>query len=359
MARAAQLGRIDGASVDVAIVGAGINGAVTAAALAAAGVSTALLDRGDFGGFTSQESSNLVWGGFKYLQSYEFRLVRALCQSRNRLIDAYPTQVRPVEFLATFDDESPYPAWLAGLGATAYWAIGNFATARPRLLRRAAIEALEPVIRTDRVRAGLIYSDAYLPDNDARFAFGFVRRAMDRGVLAANYTELSQATFDGSRWTLTLTDSIDHTTRTLQARVIVNATGPWIDQLNSTLGVSTEHRIAHSKGIHLVVPRIGSGDRIFAFFDEQERLYYVIPMGERSVIGTTDTRVDEPVTRLTDEDRDFVLRQVNSRLALAKPCRARHHRRAMRRASPCRRLGWRRDDDRLAATLAQARDRVR
>ena len=89
--------------------------------------------------------------------------------------------------------------------------------------------------------------------------------------------------------------------------------------MNEQLGVTTEHRIAHSKGIHLIVPRIGSGERVFAFFDEDERLYYVIPMGDRSVIGTTDSRVDEPTTEVTDEDREFLLRQINGRLDLDVP----------------------------------------
>ena len=313
------LDSLDNATVDVAIIGGGINGAVTAAALSAAGVCTALVDRGDFSSFTSQESSNLVWGGFKYMQSYEFKLVRTLCQSRNRLTEAYPSQVEPIEFLATFDEDSPYPVWLAGLGAMAYWAIGNFATARPRLLRRSTIESIEPVINTSRAKGGLIYSDAYLPDNDARFTFGFVKGALDRGALTANYTELAQAEYDNRYWTLQLRDMIDGTKRTMRARTIVNATGPWIDVLNEQLGVTTEHRIAHSKGIHLIVPRIGSGERVFAFFDEDERLYYVIPMGDRSVIGTTDSRVDEPTTEVTDEDREFLLRQINGRLDLDVP----------------------------------------
>ena len=313
------LDALDNATVDVAIIGGGINGAVTAAALSAAGVSTALVDRGDFSSFTSQESSNLVWGGFKYMQSYEFRLVRKLCQSRNRLTEAYPSQVEPIEFLATFDEDSPYPVWLAGMGAMAYWAIGNFATARPRVLKPSTVESIEPVIDTSRAKGGLIYSDAYLPDNDARFTFGFVKSALDRGSLTANYTELAQAEFHDDHWTLHLRDVLDGSTRTVRARTIVNATGPWIDQLNVQLGVTTEHRIAHSKGIHLIVPRIGSGERVFAFFDEDERLYYVIPMGDRSVIGTTDTRVDEPTTTVTVEDRDFVLRQINGRLDLDTP----------------------------------------
>ncbi len=313
------LDAIDGTTVDVAIIGGGINGAVSAAALTSAGLRTALVDRGDFSSVTSQASSNLVWGGFKYMQSFEFGLVRKLCQSRNRLIKAYPNQVEPIEFLATFDESSPYPVWLAGMGAAAYWAIGNFSTQRPKVLRAESVEALEPVINTTHARGGLIYADAYLPDNDARFSFGFVRDALDRGLLGATYTELTSASFDGQRWKLELTDTLDGTQRVLYAERVINATGPWADELNEMLEVATEHRIAHSKGIHLVVPRIGSGDRVFAFFDEDDRLYYVIPMGDRSVIGTTDTRVDDPSTVVTDEDRDFVLRQINARLDLDSP----------------------------------------
>ena len=317
--RADLLERLDGSEVDVAIIGGGINGAVTAAALSAAGVSVALVDRGDFSSFTSQESSNLVWGGFKYLQTYEFGLVRKLCKSRNRLIDAYPSQVEPIEFLATFDDASPYPVWLAGMGAAAYWAIGGFATTPPKMLRASRVEALEPVIDTAHAKGGLIYADAYLPDNDARFTFGFVMTALDRGALVANYTDASDMVFDDHGWTISLTDRLDGSHRSLRARVIVNATGPFIDDVNIKLGVVTHHRIAHSKGIHLIVPRIGSGERVFAFFDEDDRLYYVIPMGDRSVIGTTDTRVDDPETEVTDDDREFVLRQINARLDLDSP----------------------------------------
>ena len=239
--RSQLLDQIDNATVDVAIVGAGINGAVSAAALSAAGITTALVDRGDFSSFTSQESSNLVWGGFKYLQSYEFGLVRKLCLSRNRLVEAYPNQVEPIEFLATFDAKSPYPVWLAGLGAVAYWGIGNFATKPPRVLSAEKVESVEPVINTERARGGLLYSDAYLPDNDARFTFGFIKCAIDRGSLAANYTELINVEFEDQMWTLHVRDTLDGSLRSFRARTIVNATGPWIDKLNQQLEVTTQH----------------------------------------------------------------------------------------------------------------------
>ena len=85
--------------------------------------------------FTSMQSSNLVWGGFKYLENYEIPLVRHLCMSRNRLIKAYPANLKEIRFLAALDEHSPYKPWFAGLGSTAYWAIGNCFT-KPRRCTR-------------------------------------------------------------------------------------------------------------------------------------------------------------------------------------------------------------------------------
>ncbi len=122
--RTANIGRMRNGLFDVLVVGGGINGAVSAASLAGRGASVALIDRGDFGSFTSQESSNLVWGGFKYLENYELPLVFGLCRSRNRLMKAYPDNIKEIGFLATLDHSSPYQPWFAALGATAYWMVG-------------------------------------------------------------------------------------------------------------------------------------------------------------------------------------------------------------------------------------------
>lgn len=321
--RATSLAKLDGGSFDVLIVGGGINGAVSAAVLAGRGASVALIDRGDFGAFTSQESSNLVWGGFKYLESYEILLVRKLCVSRNRLIKAYPDNIKPIPFLAALDETSPFPPWLAITGATAYWTIGNFKTHRPRLLSAEDIEREEPVVDTTGVRGGIEYYDAYLKDNDSRFVFSFVRSALDVGATAANYVELVAAERAGIGWRATLRDTdAGGPEFTCNARMIVNAAGPFIDGLNAQLGLTTEHRIVYSKGIHLIVPRLTESERVLAFFDDTQRLFYVIPMGRRSVIGTTDTRVDSPYTEVDTEDREFLLGQINARLDLDRPLTA-------------------------------------
>lgn len=319
--RDTNLDRLRDGAFDVLVVGGGINGAVAAASLAGRGAQVALVDRADFGSFTSQESSNLVWGGFKYLENYELLLVRKLCTSRNRLMRAYPDNIKELSFLAALDESSPYAPWFSALGATAYWAIGSFRTRYPRLLSTEQIRAEEPVVRTTSVRGGIEYRDCYLPDNDARFVFSFVRSAVEAGAAVANYVDVVGAERTDGSWRVHLRDLESGGDLHCTARIVVNAAGPFVDGLNAGWGVRTQHRIVYSKGIHLVVPRLTTTEheRVLAFFDDTGRLFYVIPMGIRSVIGTTDTRVDEPVSHVTDEDREFLLEQINKRLDLAQP----------------------------------------
>ncbi len=320
--REANLDKLDNGDFDVLIVGGGINGAVSAAALSSRGATVALIDRGDFAGFTSQQSSNLVWGGIKYLENYEIPLVRKLCLSRNRLMRAYPANVKEIGFLGVLGETSPFPPWLVGVGAFAYWGIGNFKTNAPRPMSAETIERVEPVVNTIGTLGGIEYADAYLKDNDARFVFSFIRSAMDVGAIAANYVELTSAERVKGKWFANLRDVESGSEFSLQAKVIVNAAGPFLDGLNQSWNLHTRHQIVYSKGVHLVVDQLTPNERVLAFFDDSQRLFYVIPMGNRSVIGTTDTRVTDPHTVVTDEDRDFLLGQINDRLDLSTPLNA-------------------------------------
>ena len=319
--RDANIDRLRNGLFDVLVIGAGINGAVSSAALAGRGASVAMIDRGDFGSFTSQESSNLVWGGFKYLEHYELPLVFGLCRSRNRLMKAYPDNIKEIGFLAALDRTAPYPPWFAGLGALAYWMIGLFGTKPPKVFDAERVKLEEPAIDTAGLRGGIQYQDAYLIDNDSRFVFSFVRSAIEAGASVANYVELVSAERVDGRWVAHLRDVDSGDQFVTSARVIVNAGGPFVDQVNDQWGLESEHRIVYSKGIHLVVPRLTTNrhDRVLAFFDDTQRLFYVIPMGRRSVIGTTDTRIDTPFTAVDNDDRQFLLQQINARLALETP----------------------------------------
>ncbi|WP_428262673.1 glycerol-3-phosphate dehydrogenase/oxidase [Haliangium sp.] len=317
--RATNLERMAERDFDVLIVGGGINGAVCAAALAAQGASVALVDRGDFAGETSQASSNLVWGGIKYLETFEFGLVRKLCMSRNRLIDSYPSTIKEIRFFASLARGFRRSRFTIFLGTLLYWLMGNFFTRRPRLLSRADITRDEPVVNTDELSGGVEYSDAYLHDNDARFVFQFVRSALDYGAVVANYVEAKGSRRDGEVWVTALRDRVGGREFDLRSRVFINACGPWADEYSERSHVTTRFRHLFSKGVHLIIDRISTSGRVLAFFADDGRLFFAIPMGNKTCIGTTDTRVAELPTRVTDEDRRFILDNINKRLELDRP----------------------------------------
>ena len=128
------INRLSGKTFDVLIIGGGINGAVSATALSAQGARVALVDKSDFAGFTSQNSSNLVWGGIKYMETYEFSLVRQLCKSRNLLLLSYPSAIKEIRFFTNLEKGFRYSSHMLYGGVLIYWAIGNFFTRFPRLL---------------------------------------------------------------------------------------------------------------------------------------------------------------------------------------------------------------------------------
>ncbi len=317
--RQSRLDALERDTFDVLVVGAGINGAVTAACLSSRGAKVALIDRGDFAGFTSQQSSNLAWGGIKYMESFELSLVRKLCKSRNHLIESYPSTVREIRFLATHERGFRHGLWKLVIGTWLYWLIGGFFTRRPRRLSVRELRAEEPLVDETICDGGFEYSDAYLHDNDARFVWGFVKRALDAGCAAVNYVESTGGRREADLWVVPVRDVRSGRELVVRAKVLVNAAGPYVDAHNALTGQTTSTRHAFSKGIHLLVDRLTPHDRVLAFFADDGRPFFVIPMGPRSCLGTTDTAVTDPSTRVTDEDRRFVLDNVNKRLKLARP----------------------------------------
>lgn len=305
---------------DVLIIGGGINGAVSAAALASRGAKVALIDSRDFAGFTSQQSSNLIWGGIKYMESYEFGLVNDLCKSRNELMKCFPSTVTEIRFLSTLSKKSRIPPWLMFLGTWIYWFFGRGKTRTPHLFTTDEIKNTEPLVNVDDSRGGVEYSDAYLQDNDARFVFHFIRNGMDRGCIAANYVNLQNSIQgSGNLWNCTVRDEVTGEPFEIRSKILINAAGAYVDQLNGVAGVETEYQHIFSKGIHLIVPKLSRKNRVMAFFADDGRLFFAIPMANRTCIGTTDTPVKDPETAVSAEDIRFVLSNINARLDLEKP----------------------------------------
>jgi glycerol-3-phosphate dehydrogenase len=208
---------------------------------------------------------------------------------------------------------------MAVLGANAYWLLGRCFTGRPRWRSRSWVREAEPVVDAASARGAIEYSDYVLVDNDARFVTQLLLDAEQRGAVISNYTELVGAERAGGTWAMQVRDHASGAQLGLKATVVVNAAGPYLDDVGELVRTTTTKRLVLSKGIHLVVPRITGSGRVLAFHDDTDRLFYVIPMGHRSAIGTTDTRTEDPDEPVTDDDRQYLLAQINRRLRLAEP----------------------------------------
>ncbi len=307
---------------DVLVVGGGINGAISALALGSCGLRVALIESSDYGSGVSQESSNLIWGGFKYLQTREIGLVAGLCASRNRLARAFPSQVHETRFVGVLGSTSPYSSVFATLGAHVYWALGRFATQRPGLMTTRSLAVCEPAVELSGVRGAVQYSDYRLMDNDSRFVLQLVLDAVRSGVTAVSRVQLEAAERAGAEWRTEVLDRLTGNRHCVSARVLVNAAGTNAAKIAKLCDIALTHSLRFSKGAHIVVPQVTESGRVLAFFDDDQRLFYVIPMGHRSLIGTTDTRTDHAEVAVTDEDRNFLLDQANQHLRLARPLEA-------------------------------------
>ncbi|HEY6131876.1 MAG TPA: FAD-dependent oxidoreductase, partial [Halioglobus sp.] len=181
------------------------------------------------------------------------------------------------------------------------------------------IEDAEPVINTSQAAGGVEYSDCYLYDNDARFVFNFIRKSLDFGCIAANYVAATGTRREAGQWITNAQDVISGARFEIRSTAVINACGPWVDAQNRSAGQQTRHHHLFSKGVHLIVDKITDNKRVLAFFASDGRLFFLIPMGPKTCIGTTDTQVGAPDVEVTAADRDFVLQNANALLDLEVP----------------------------------------
>ena len=317
--RSELLSDIDEHIFDVLIIGGGINGATSAACLQAHGYKVCLLEKGDFASGTSQESSNMVWGGIKYLESFEFKLVYELCKSRDLLIEHYPTRIIPIPFYTSLYKHNKYLPFFAYLGSILYWMIALGRTEFPKYMSAKQIGHDFPIITQKKLRGGTTYLDAFLPENDARFTFQLIEKAIESGAYCINYMSVESFKYENETWEVKATDQINPKQFTLKSKILINAAGPHLEEINSENKRPTDHKLILSKGIHLIVPQLTNSHHVLTFMSKDERLFFVLPMGNRSCIGTTDTPVKADTKEVTDEDRKFVLDNINQYLNLDKP----------------------------------------
>ncbi len=300
--------------VDLLVLGGGITGAGIARDAAMRGLRTALVDKGDFGSGTSGRSSRLVHGGLRYLELGDWRLVMEASRERRTLLSIAPHLVWPRSFLFPIHAGGRVPLWKLAAGLWLYDLLALFRNVRPhRLLSKRALLRAEPGLRGHDLRGGARYFDAMC--DDTRLTLANIRSAHEHGALVANYACAERlAIADGVVRGAHVVDGLDHHPITVRALVVVNATGPWSDDVRGSDGLPPLLR--RTKGAHVAVPRgrVGNHEAITLLSPIDGRVMFVIPWGSLSYIGTTDTdSTDSPDTvKATAEDVIYLLRSANA-----------------------------------------------
>jgi len=304
--------------VDVLVIGGGITGAAIARDAALRGFRTALVEKGDFGSGTSSVSSRLIHGGLRYLEQYDLHLVLEASRERRVLLRIAPHLVRPLPFVFPVYRGARVPSWKLRCGLWLYDLLAAFRNVRVhRWLGRKATLRLEPGLRDKDLRAAGLYYDAQT--DDARLVLATMRSAAQAGAHVANYVEVvSLVKPDGHVRGATVRDLLSGDTRTVRSLIVVNACGPWVDQLRRLDEPDATPVLRLTKGAHVAVPRqrLGNTHAITMTSPIDGRVMFVLPWedAEQSYIGTTDT--DEDVSpddvRATAEDVVYLLRSANA-----------------------------------------------
>ncbi len=278
---------------DLLIIGGGINGAAIAREAALNGLSVLLVEKGDLAGATSSASTGLIHGGLRYLEYYEFKLVAEALRERERLVHAAPHIIHPMLFVLPFE-HSARPWWMLRIGLYLYDFLGGkMSLPRSRGLRKSDTAFVAPLKGGGK---GFAYSDAKV--DDARLTILNAIDAANNGAEIAVRTEVISARREGDMWQATLSDG-----RTVAARALVNAAGPWVHQMLAKLGVNAASGVRLIKGSHIVVPKMFDGDQAYILQQPDGRIVFAIPY-ERDFteIGTTDIPVDAPEDAVIDAD---------------------------------------------------------
>ncbi len=311
--RAANLARMGAEPFDVLVVGGGIVGAGIARDAALRGLTTALVERGDFASGTSSKTSRLVHGGLRYLKNYKIGLVRQAVRERDRLIRESPALVRPLAFtIPAYEDRGMGPVTLR-LGLWVYDFLSrDKVLPRRRWLSPATAREREPGLAAAGLRGGGLYHDAIA--NDARLVLAVIRAAAEAGAVVANYAEAVEVTRAGGRAVgARVRDRIAGTEIGVRASVVVNATGVWLDGLRSKTPATPSLR--PTKGIHIFLPRkkVGNREAVVLNARRDGRMLFVLPWGSLTLVGTTDTDFTGDPDRVvpTADDVAYLLEAVN------------------------------------------------
>jgi glycerol-3-phosphate dehydrogenase len=302
---------------DLIIVGGGINGCGIARDAAGRGLKVLLIEQDDLASATSSWSSKLIHGGLRYLEQYEFRLVRESLQEREVLLKIAPHIIHPLEFILPHDKHMR-PAWMVQIGLFMYDHLGGaISLPRSRMIPFPSdpySAGLKPV-----VRRGFFYSDARV--DDARLTILNAVSAGEHGADVRVRTRVVGGRRRNGVWQIECADADSGEKTSVLGRGVVNAAGPWVKNLlDDAMHVPMKATVRLVKGSHIVVPRVHEGKHAYILQNDDKRVAFIIPFeNEFSLIGTTDVSVDriEDAAHITPEEISYLVRAANR--FLAKP----------------------------------------
>jgi glycerol-3-phosphate dehydrogenase len=302
---------IEDAEYDVVIVGGGMAGAGVARDLALRGVSAALIEKGDFASATTSQSSKLIHGGLRYLELFDFSLVRESLRERETLRRLSPHLVRPLPFLVPVYRESSRSLIKVRIGLKLYdWLAPGRDRERYRVLPAVDALSLEPALRASDLRGAGYYFDDLLVFPE-RLCLENVLAACRMGARAFNYAQVTEIVRSpkGAITGVRARDLLTGRVVTLGARIVVNATGPWVDELRALARVSERglRILRRTKGVHCLLPKLT--ERAIYHSTGDDRMIFVIPWREFSLVGATDTDFNGDLDRLhaTGDEVNYLL----------------------------------------------------
>jgi glycerol-3-phosphate dehydrogenase len=294
---------------DLFVIGGGVNGCGIARDAAGRGLSVFLAEQNDLASGTSSASTKLIHGGLRYLEHYEFRLVREALIEREVLLQAAPHIIWPLRFVLPHHD-GLRPRWMIRLGLFMYDHLGGRKILPPtRSVNLTTDETGKPL--KDEFTRGYEYSDCWV--EDARLVVLNARDAKARGADIRTRTKVMSARRDGNEWTIDIEH--DGTKETIRAKALINSAGPWVSQvLGQVIGHNDPAKIRMVKGSHLVVDKLYEHDRCYIFQNADNRICFAIPYETNfTLIGTTDEdhKGDPGKPECTDAEKDYMLKAVS------------------------------------------------
>jgi glycerol-3-phosphate dehydrogenase len=307
--------QLAGDPFDIVIIGGGITGAGIALDAASRGLKAALVEKVDFAYGTSSRSTKLIHGGLRYLKQLEFGLVKEVGSERAVVHNLAPHLVVPEKMLLPLSEKKGLGYWLTSIGLKVYDLLaGVKAEDQRRMLTKAQTLRYEPLLKKDDIKGGAIYAE-YRTD-DARLTMEIIKTAVNHGAVILNYVRVTDFIYTNEQVSgVKVKDGLSGEIFSIQAKTVVSAAGPWVDELREINKSKSGKRLHLTKGVHIVLPHHKLPVKQAIYFDMDDgRMIFAIPRGRITYVGTTDTNYegDKDHVTATPDDATYLIQGVNT-----------------------------------------------